>query len=185
MHVFSWARTKLQDPVLITDLKGMSFLTKISARKGISCYEPKFYHLGLQVSMWPSCWRALRREVPLPFQDFWAAGLIVSPECAAWWEASSTAPSLLCLLYREICLVISPTPSPEWCLTHCIPWSTGTLLMSLHHRGLPKPTEETHWGQGVESGHPIFQTSSWQAFSLMEKNSLFKWSWVLMELMMH
>ena len=54
MHVFSGARIRLQDPVPITDLKGMSLLSKTSSREGLSCYEPQFYHLGLQVSMWPS-----------------------------------------------------------------------------------------------------------------------------------
>lgn len=71
-------------------------------------------------------------------QDFSPQGLLASPECAFWWKASGTG--LLCLLFREAWLVSSPTPSPELCLTHCISCSTGTLLLSLHHRDFLKST---------------------------------------------
>lgn len=71
-------------------------------------------------------------------QDFSPKGLLASPECAP--GGASTGTDLLCLLYRETWLVACPTALPEQCLTRCISCSTGTLLVSLHHRDLLKPT---------------------------------------------
>lgn len=92
--------------------------------------------------MWPN---AGRFWLALSPQDFSGGGLTASPECAAWWEASSSAPSLPGLLYKGELVGDFPQTFPRAALTHRIPCSSGTLLRSLRHRRLSKPTEAAHW----------------------------------------
>lgn len=99
-------------------------------------------------------WRALGREIPLSPQDFSAVGLIPSPEYAAWWEASSSAPSLLFYFtgrfgwwlpphfpQSSVSLIAYPAP-----LRHCS-WACSTEVC-------PSPQKKYTAGKEFNQGTP-------------------------------
>ena len=134
---------------------GMSLLPKTRSRKGLSRCEPKFYHLGLQINMWPSVGGLWEGRCHF---------MLRTSQQLAWLLLLSVLPGrkhlplhLAYFVYREMWLVTSPIPSAEPCLTWCIPRSAGTLLMSVCTTGVcPSPQKQHTRSKELNQDTPSF-----------------------------
>lgn len=111
------------------------------------------------------CWRTLGENVSLPSQDFSAVGLTASPKWSTLDCIFAWARLTLFTLQGHLVGEFPPDIHQRSVSLFAYPCSAGMLIMSLHWKGLPKPTEEAQsW---------IFWAYDIYTLSFMEKVHFF------------